>query len=260
MQDETIYYRRHLPHFQPNNATYFVTFHLAGSIPRKAVESMKQELTFLEKGGRNDFDGRRRLEILLNIKRRYSALIDNGPDREAGEPVWLGDGRVAGMIAEAIQYRDGKEYELHAFCIMPNHVHVVFSIGQPDIFGSAKSEGCTESAGTSIDVPSPVLIMENREKTERPVNASSVRRRASSSYRVTSIVGNLKWYTALHGNKILGRTGAFWLHESYDHVVRNGEEFERIVQYVLHNPVKAGLTKNVKDWKWSYLQPKLIDP
>ncbi|HCA80801.1 MAG TPA: hypothetical protein DEP53_13820 [Bacteroidetes bacterium] len=63
---------------------------------------------------------------------------------------------------------------------------------------------------------------------------------------------SLKRHTAREANKILGRRGAFWQDESYDHVIRNSEELERIVLYVLHNPVKAGFVKNWRDWKWSY--------
>lgn len=29
-------------------------------------------------------------------------------------------------------------------------------------------------------------------------------------------------------NRLLGQRGAFWQHESYDHVVRNGKDFQRL--------------------------------
>ena len=57
----------------------------------------------------------------------------------------------------------------------------------------------------------------------------------------------LKGYTATQANKLLGRTGAFWQAESYDHVVRTGE-LERIMAYVVENPVKAGLVGNWRQW------------
>lgn len=44
---------------------------------------------------------------------------------------------------------------------------------------------------------------------------------------------------------------AFWQDESYDHWVRSGEEFERIVRYIEANPVRAGLLERVEDWRWS---------
>jgi REP element-mobilizing transposase RayT len=37
----------------------------------------------------------------------------------------LTDRRIAGAVAAALTFRDGKHYRLLAWCIMPNHVHVV---------------------------------------------------------------------------------------------------------------------------------------
>ncbi|MDZ7683225.1 MAG: hypothetical protein U5J63_16340 [Fodinibius sp.] len=35
------FYQRHLPHWQPENAEYFVTFRLAGSLPKQAIEKLQ---------------------------------------------------------------------------------------------------------------------------------------------------------------------------------------------------------------------------
>jgi REP element-mobilizing transposase RayT len=64
---------------------------------------------------------------------------------------------------------------------------------------------------------------------------------------ISTIMHSLKGYTARNANLILGRTGGFWQHESYDHLVRNPEDYCRIVEYVVNNPVKAGLPA-----KWIY--------
>ena len=37
------FYRRNLPHIQPPGATLFVTFHLAGSLPRRVLQQWKAE-------------------------------------------------------------------------------------------------------------------------------------------------------------------------------------------------------------------------
>ena len=56
---------------------------------------------------------------------------------------------------------------------------------------------------------------------------------------------SLTGYTAWKANRLLGRSGAFWHHESYDHAVRNVSEWQRIITYVLNNPVKAGLVDDL---------------
>ena len=72
----------------------------------------------------------------------------------------------------------------------------------------------------------------------------------------------MKWhknYTAVHANKILNRKGAFWLHESYDHFVRDEKELYRIINYILQNPVKAGLVNHFKEWSCFWVDPEYAD-
>ncbi|MBN1145730.1 MAG: hypothetical protein JXA78_00630 [Anaerolineales bacterium] len=52
----------------------------------------------------------------------------------------------------------------------------------------------------------------------------------------------------------MGRLGVFWQAESYDHVARDDRELERILQYVIYNPVKAGLVLEWEKWPWTYLR------
>jgi putative transposase len=66
------------------------------------------------------------------------------------------------------------------------------------------------------------------------------------------IMNGLKGATAREANRILGRTGKrFWQDESFDHWIRNSSELERINQYIVRNPVAAGLVEKPEDWPWS---------
>ncbi|MEO8446332.1 MAG: transposase [bacterium] len=65
---------------------------------------------------------------------------------------------------------------------------------------------------------------------------------------------SIKRFSSRESNKILQRSGAFWNPENYDHIVRNQEEYEKIIKYILNNPVKANLVARPEDWKWSYLK------
>jgi REP element-mobilizing transposase RayT len=65
-------------------------------------------------------------------------------------------------------------------------------------------------------------------------------------------LGPLKGFTAHQANLLLRRMGKpFWQDESYDHVVRSGEEFKRIHAYIETNPVRAGLAKAPDLFQWS---------
>lgn len=63
-------------------------------------------------------------------------------------------------------------------------------------------------------------------------------------HSIAVIMHSLKRYTARESNRLLGREGQFWQHENYDHVVRDEAELNRIVRYVLNNPVNAGWIEN----------------
>jgi REP element-mobilizing transposase RayT len=77
---------------------------------------------------------------------------------------------------------------------------------------------------------------------------------------LSSIMHSLKRNTAKRANQILSRSGAFWEHESFDHYIRNRAEGNRIIKYVLQNPVKAGLVKTREEWPWNYVREPLAKP
>jgi len=68
------------------------------------------------------------------------------------------------------------------------------------------------------------------------------------------VMESIKKYSAGKCNKLLGRSGQFWQHESYDRLIRDREELYYTICYVLDNPVTAGLCKERKEWKWSYIK------
>lgn len=219
--ERRVYFRRRLPHYQPEYASFFITFRLAGSLPVEIIsrlkveqkEAKKQIAKLAKEGNAAEY-----ARALSDQQKRYFGKFDEWLDKvETGER-WLGDERVAKLVYDAIVYRDGKNYNLICFTIMPNHVHMVFS---------APVDG------------QPARLPSNRK---------------SAKYLLSPIMESLKGYTAVKANKILQRSGAFWQHESYDRVVRNEKELQRIINYVLNNPVKAGLSDRPESWRWSYIK------
>lgn len=73
-------------------------------------------------------------------------------------------------------------------------------------------------------------------------------------YSLDKLMQSIKSFSAKKCNALLGQEGKFWQDESYDRLVRDDEELQRILIYVLNNPVKAGLCHQMKDWKWSYIK------
>jgi len=221
------FYRRKLPHIQPPNATFFVTFRLAGSVPKSVLEQWKQEKRWLEaETGRVrksaddtslEIDQQQRAR-LLDFHRRWFVKFEEALHKEESGPVWMKDARVADLIQESLHYRDGNVFRLDSYSIMSNHVHSVFK---------------------------PFL----NDRSLRVVAGSHPQMYESDDPTLGVIMKSLKGYTAHEANRLLGRKGEFWDAESYDHFVRDDAELSRIINYVLNNPVKAGLVKDWRDWK-----------
>lgn len=69
---------------------------------------------------------------------------------------------------------------------------------------------------------------------------------------LSELTKSLKGVTAKKANTILGLTGKpFWQEESYDHLVRNEQEFAKIRMYIEENPVRARLVREAQQYRWS---------
>lgn len=231
-------YRRYLPHIQPPGATFFITSRLAGSLPETVMRRLAEQADGVKAKGSTPAE----LDTAADMRegerfwfREYERVLH---ETKSG-PHWLADDRVAAILAEAIHYRDRQHYRLDAFCIMPNHLHLVL---MPQPQGEIPSDAnlCQDGKG-------------NAGYIERLSDGS--RRFVKVEYHsLAAIMHRIKRRSARKGNEVLNRVGEFWEHESYDHYIRDDEEWQRTIAYVLNNPVKAGLVADWKEWKWSYVR------
>jgi REP element-mobilizing transposase RayT len=112
-----------LPHWTREGATYAVTFRLADSLPKAVLESWKfarQDIlrTAEQQGRALTAYECKQLDML------FSERVDRYLD-EGGGRCWLREAPLAKIVADALRFFDGDRYRLSAWCVMPNHVHVV---------------------------------------------------------------------------------------------------------------------------------------
>lgn len=173
------FYRRRLPHLYNQDHPVFLTWCLQGSLP----------------------PNRHFPRATLTSGQAFAAL-DRLLDEARTGPFYLKQPPIATLVVAAIHhaYDVLRHYTLHAYVVMPNHVHML----------------------VSPQVPLPILT-----KT-------------------------LKTFTARRVNQALGQTGnPFWQEESYDRLVRDRREFDRIHTYIENNPVRAGLAQEPSEFRWS---------
>jgi len=122
----TIRDRGRPPHWELDAGLYFVTFRLADSLPRSVLQLFRSEresilATAPQLGREPSADEKQRLAKLFSV--RIERYLDSG----AGSCV-LGGPQVARLVADALLHFDAQRYRLLAWCVMPNHVHVVLRL------------------------------------------------------------------------------------------------------------------------------------
>ena len=102
--------RRGLPHWEAGETPQSITFRLADSLPREVIERLAQARAAASQAG----------ETPALQRERFESLLDSGH----GECL-LARPELAEIVENALLHFDGTRYRLHAWCIMPNHVHVL---------------------------------------------------------------------------------------------------------------------------------------
>ena len=98
------YTRGYLPHADANHLTQHITFHLADSLPQSAKQRLLDQQTINTKKRNQDFHQR--------LDQGYGSCI-------------LNHVQCAQVLQDTLLFGHNQKYKLMAWCIMPNHVHVL---------------------------------------------------------------------------------------------------------------------------------------
>lgn len=125
----------------------------------------------------------------------------------------LEDDRQAEVVFDAFLHFANERYSLFAFVVMPSHHHWLF-------------------------LPKDAWVAQSLDM----LKGRTPREFLSQC---------LQSYTANQCNKLRGKKGQYWQHETFDHWVRDESELLRIISYIEQNPVKAGLADTPANYRWS---------
>jgi REP element-mobilizing transposase RayT len=117
--------RGYLPHWEKDSGLYFVTFRLVDSLPEEVLEKIANTHQIFKTAKRSGIKLSPLQEALVAeySPKKLEEYMDSG----AGA-CYLRDPRAASVTADALRSADKRKYRLIAWCIMPNHVHVVFRV------------------------------------------------------------------------------------------------------------------------------------
>lgn len=191
--------RGYLPHCDFPGLVQFITFRLADSMPASRRGEWEHLLT---------------IEDLRQKRTKLEEYLDRG----VGE-CHLRDPRITKLCEEALLFFHNERYELLAWCVMPNHVHVLVHVWQTPL------GKLVQSWKRHIATQAEAYLAERRSPTRR-VSAEAVnapaRRAALQTLR--------------------------WQREYWDMFMRDEEHEKSAVRYIESNPVKAKLCRTSEDW------------
>jgi REP element-mobilizing transposase RayT len=121
-----VIHRGKLPHWRQEGAIYFVTFHLADSLPQTKLDWLRREKElWLRLNPEPHTDGQKR-----EYHERFTQTVDRWLDAGYGRCILARPDCKAIMEASLLHF-DGVRYDLGEFVVMPNHVHaIVAPIGE----------------------------------------------------------------------------------------------------------------------------------
>ncbi|MDR1145645.1 MAG: transposase [Verrucomicrobiales bacterium] len=192
-----------MPHRDEIGLIQSLTFRLADSLPQEKLRELAEELQPLPQEQQNP---RRRIKI--------EQWLDAGMGGCA-----LRHPAVAQVMENSLLFGDGTRYRLLAWCIMPNHVHVLIK---------------------------PLTALSAVVKAWKSFTAHWALAHWNSLGAPSSPTACAKKPT---------RTSAppehFWQREVWDRYLRDERHWHATIEYIHNNPVQAGLCQTPAQWHWS---------
>ena len=131
-----------------------------------------------------------------------------------------------GIIADVLWYEiknHAKNIELGEFVVMPNHVHGILILDNPN--DSGRDKACL------------VSTTNNTTNTTNKINRNSIgknRFQNQGKNTISSIVGGYKSAVTKHARRL--GFDFYWQSRFHDHIIRDEKSYLRITEYVINNP------------------------
>lgn len=118
MKEPKLFFKRILPHLHPSEGIFFITYRLAGSIPKEYLEN--KFLSGIKFSPKSESDKKVQTSHIDDFEAFDSILDACKTDID-----YLKDPKILQLNKDALHFYEGKDYYLICYCIMSNHVHLV---------------------------------------------------------------------------------------------------------------------------------------
>jgi REP element-mobilizing transposase RayT len=115
----------------------------------------------------------------------------------------------------------------------------------PEAVRDAVLECCVYANGTRFALHAAVVMPDHVHVLFTPNTDSE-----GATFGLSQILNSIKGASSHVVNKALGRTGAVWQSESFDHGLRLEDSVRGAAEYICANPLRAGLVANEDDYPW----------
>jgi REP element-mobilizing transposase RayT len=136
-------HQNRLPHWSQDNSTFFLTIRLGDSIPRNKLDELRHEREIWLQLNPPPWTEKQELEY----HERFSGKVEKWLDEMHGSCA-LRSPACANAVSQVLMKFDGARFRHHAWIVMPNHVHALFSLlgdeSLPKIVGAWKGASARE--------------------------------------------------------------------------------------------------------------------
>jgi len=116
-------HRRFLPHYQETQQIFSLTWRLDGELPQQILLSIREIQAAMA-----ELRAKAPGSICPDLIKKYRQCIERYDEQLGRHPatgINLCHSDIAPILTHAFHFYDSNLYELHAYCVMPNHVHLL---------------------------------------------------------------------------------------------------------------------------------------
>lgn len=180
--------------------------------------------------------------------------------RVAGGERLFGDREKEYFLLLLEKYAKGFFVDVHAFCIMGNHIHILATGREQQALKASHRELLKRHREMYGQKDHPPQGRFDRDGTVIPDKDDGMGRLRSRLGSISRFTQELKQSFSRWYNRSSGRRGFLWSERFKGVIISKGEAQLVCSAYIDLNPIRAGIVKRPEDYRWSSIGLKSRDP